>query len=427
MIPNAVRAPFAVGLAVALLTGGCVRSTPAPVEYHGVALTQPPTFRTAPTPRSGRTATSWSASRSPSDQSQPPSSSGGVWSSARSAPPPGAAAPVANVSAAAVSPPPPSAVSLFPAPPRKTVQAASPASTASPNDATIRVRRGDTVYGIANRLGVAPSALIQANGMRPPYALAVGQRLVVPDSRVHVVRAGESLSMIARTNDVSFAALAHKNAITRPYRLRQGQRLIIPNGAAPAARRQTVTSRASVKPTARPAKAPPRSTRTASANAAAMKKPAARPIASAPPPRSGSRFAWPVQGTVISGFGGKQGGLHNDGINIAVPSGTRVKAAENGVVAYAGNELPGFGNLLLIRHDGGFTTAYAHTQALLVKAGEKVRRGQVVAKSGSSGNVAKPQLHFEIRRDAKAVNPMKFLGSRQQARGPNQGAKPAGS
>jgi murein DD-endopeptidase MepM/ murein hydrolase activator NlpD len=130
---------------------------------------------------------------------------------------------------------------------------------------------------------------------------------------------------------------------------------------------------------------------------------------------------------VISGFGGKQGGLHNDGINIAVPSGTGVKAAENGVVAYAGNELPGFGNLLLIRHAGGFTTAYAHNQSLLVKAGENVRRGQVVAKTGNTGNVAKPQLHFEIRRHAKAVNPMKFLGSRKQASGPGDGVKPAGS
>jgi murein DD-endopeptidase MepM/ murein hydrolase activator NlpD len=131
----------------------------------------------------------------------------------------------------------------------------------------------------------------------------------------------------------------------------------------------------------------------------------------APGPRGGERFLWPVKGKVISSFGPKKGGLNNDGINIAAPEGASVVAADNGVVAYAGNELRGFGNLLLIRHADGWVTAYAHNEKLLVKRGEKVKRGQTVAQIGRTGNVSAPQLHFEIRRGTDPVDPLKYLGS----------------
>jgi murein DD-endopeptidase MepM/ murein hydrolase activator NlpD len=130
-----------------------------------------------------------------------------------------------------------------------------------------------------------------------------------------------------------------------------------------------------------------------------------------PAPRGGERFLWPVQGKVISNFGPKKGGLNNDGINIAAPEGATVIAADNGVVAYAGNELRGFGNLLLIRHADGWVTAYAHNEKLLVKRGEKVKRGQAIAQIGSTGNVPSPQLHFELRKGTDPVDPLKYLGS----------------
>ena len=115
--------------------------------------------------------------------------------------------------------------------------------------------------------------------------------------------------------------------------------------------------------------------------------------------RGGSlAFRWPVKGRVISDFGSKPNGQQNDGMNIAVPEGTAVKAAEDGVVIYAGNELKGYGNLLLVRHSHGCVTAYAHKSELLVKRGEQVKRGQVIAKSGQTGAVASPQVHFEIRK-----------------------------
>ena len=120
-------------------------------------------------------------------------------------------------------------------------------------------------------------------------------------------------------------------------------------------------------------------------------------------------FRWPVRGRVITAYGAKTNGKANDGINLAVPEGTPVKAADDGVVAYSGNELKGYGNLVLIRHANGYVTAYAHASELLVKRGDTIKRGQVIAKSGQSGEVASPQLHFEIRKGSSPVDPLQFL------------------
>lgn len=127
-----------------------------------------------------------------------------------------------------------------------------------------------------------------------------------------------------------------------------------------------------------------------------------------PPSRSGG-FAWPLAGRLVSKYGPKAGGLHNDGINIAAPKGTPVRVAENGVVAYAGNELRGFGNLLLVRHADGWMTAYAHLDRLLVGRGETVRQGETIATVGKTGAVDAPQLHFEIRRGSQAFDPLVYL------------------
>jgi murein DD-endopeptidase MepM/ murein hydrolase activator NlpD len=118
-------------------------------------------------------------------------------------------------------------------------------------------------------------------------------------------------------------------------------------------------------------------------------------------------FRWPARGRVISGFGSKGG--NGDGIAIAVPEGTAVKAAENGVVAYAGEELKGYGKLVLVKHDNGYVSAYAHNGELNVRRGEKVTRGQTIAKSGATGNVTSPQLHFELRKGSTPVDPTKYL------------------
>jgi murein DD-endopeptidase MepM/ murein hydrolase activator NlpD len=133
------------------------------------------------------------------------------------------------------------------------------------------------------------------------------------------------------------------------------------------------------------------------------------------PAKTGRGFLWPVRGTVVSDYGSKPGGLQNDGINIAAPRGAPIRAAEGGTVVYAGNELRGFGNLLLVRHRDGWITAYAHADELLVKRGDEVRRGQVIARVGSSGGVTSPQLHFEVRRGARHVNPRDYLAPQTAA------------
>lgn len=124
---------------------------------------------------------------------------------------------------------------------------------------------------------------------------------------------------------------------------------------------------------------------------------------------AGPNFRWPVRGRIISEFGAKPGGGRNEGVNLAVPEGTPVKAAGDGTVIYSGNELKGYGNLVLVRHDDGWVSAYAHNSELKVKRGETVRRGDVVGLAGATGSVSQPQVHFELRRGNKPVDPMKYM------------------
>ncbi len=256
------------------------------------------------------------------------------------------------------------------------------------------VAKGDTVYGIARRHGVPLRALIDANRLAPPYTLVIGQVLVVPTVRQHRVSKGETVYSIARRYDVDLRELVRLNGIERPYTIRPAESLVLP-GRRPdpkvaAVRSAAVTGQNRTARAARPS--PP---------------PAAIPK---PPPRARSTFLWPVSGTVILGYGPKKDGRHNDGINISAPRGTPVRAAENGVVAYAGNELRGFGNLVLVKHQGGWVTAYAHTEQIEVRRGDTVKRGQTIGRVGSTGSVAEPQLHFELRKGTRAVNPTKLLG-----------------
>ncbi len=256
------------------------------------------------------------------------------------------------------------------------------------------VAKGDTVYGIARRHGVPLRALIDANELAPPYTLAVGQVLVVPTARQHRVAKGETVYSIARRYDVDLRELVRLNGIEPPYTIRPAQSLVLP-GQRPDPKVAAVRSAAATD-RSRSARAAPSSP-----------PPAAIPK---PPPRARSTFLWPVSGTVILGYGPKKDGRHNDGINISAPRGTPVRAAENGVVAYAGNELRGFGNLVLVKHEGGWVTAYAHTEQINVRRGDTVKRGQTIGRVGSTGSVAEPQLHFELRKGTRAVNPTKLLG-----------------
>ena len=307
------------------------------------------------------------------------------------------------------------------------------------------VKRGDSLYSLSRRHEVSLRGLIEANNVRPPYKLRPGQRLVLPAPREHVVRAGDTLYDISRAYGVDVSSLARINRITAPYRILPGQTLRLPDttspvftAARPAARKSPPqTSRkpppqtspksppqASRKPPPQTSPKPPPRAASRPPSPEAGPRPGTKPksqtkqiVRIPPPPRKkGGGFTWPVRGKVLSSFGSKGGGLHNDGINIAAPKGAAVKAAENGVVAYAGNEIRGYGNLLLIRHSGGWITAYAHADKLLVQRGDKVNKGQVIARVGHTGNVVSPQLHFEIRKGKQAVNPIQHLAG---AKSPN--------
>lgn len=274
----------------------------------------------------------------------------------------------------------------------------------------ILVKRGDSLYTIARRNGVALRGLMQANGLKPPYVIHPGQLLRLPVSRYHKVAKGQTVYQISRLHDVDMGALVRINRIKPPYRVVPGQQLRLPESRV--TRAAVADRRAAIRPRPQgvswPRRLASRDVPRPPTLSAGWRKPDPTPIGK-PPPRAGPRFLWPVRGRVIEAFGARAGGLHNDGINIAARSGASIRAAENGVVAYTGNQLQGFGNLVLVKHAGGWMSAYAHSSKILVKRGDIVRRGQVIAKVGRTGNVSKPQLHFELRRGERAVNPRSFL------------------
>lgn len=283
---------------------------------------------------------------------------------------------------------------------------------------TVVVRRGDSIYAIARRHGVAVRGLIDANRLAEPYVIHPGQRLQLPQPRFHVVAGDETVYAISRRYNVDMGSLVRVNEIPPPYRIERGQRLRLPDGAAMpdnAAEPMVVASAqpdavavAPIAPEAAPVIVPTSLPEVASLPDPAWSRPDPEPLKS-PPPRSGQKFLWPVRGKVIAAFGARKGGLHNDGINIAAGKGAEIRATENGVVAYAGNQLQGFGNLVLVKHDDGWMSAYAHASILLVKRGDLVRRGQVIARVGRTGSVSTPQLHFELRRGERAVDPQRYL------------------
>jgi murein DD-endopeptidase MepM/ murein hydrolase activator NlpD len=314
---------------------------------------------------------------------------------------------------------------------------------------TIIVGTSDTMDALAHRYGVTTAEILKANGYKGPRALQPGQQLIIPPRAVaaapaavapvaaapkavataapvaappsvHVVNRGDTLMSIAHRNHVPVAELAKANGIDANSKLKLGQKINVPGaksaaappaaqpaqvaGAQPGAVAAPATKMAAVEPAKEKARLA-QATTTPEAAAAVTEAPVKTAEATGALPT----FRWPVRGRVVTGYGAKTNGKSNDGINVAVPEGTPVKAAEDGVVAYSGNELKGYGNLILVRHSNGYVTAYAHASELLVKRGETIKRGQIIAKSGQSGEVGSPQLHFEIRKGSSPVDPLQFL------------------
>lgn len=279
-------------------------------------------------------------------------------------------------------------------------------STPLPSSGIEKVGPGDTLYAISRRTGVPVRDLISANRLAPPYRLAVGQEIRVPNVQVHVVAKGDTGYSISRAYGVNLADLMALNNVRPPYTLAIGQRLSLPGGA----EAEAVTP-------AVPSTVPSPDGGGTYAERRRETEVVGR-VTAAPPPRRSSTFTWPLTGTIVARYGPTGSGQHNDGINILAPAGTPVKAAEDGVVVYASNALVGYGNLLLVKHAGGWITAYAHNERLLVRQGQKVTRGQVVARVGNTGGVREPQLHFEIRQGRQALDPLRFLERQRADAGP---------
>ena len=259
-----------------------------------------------------------------------------------------------------------------------------------------------------------PSAKVPAGAGKGPK----------PGEGTYVVKPGDSLARIARATGTDISDLKAANNLSTGS-IRIGQTLKIPNGARSADGVKTASipaQQAEPKPVAaaKPAAPAQPAVQTASVQPAPYKAPAATQTvdevekksdvsAEAPESTGIGKYRWPVRGQVIAAYGANVNGSRNDGIDISVPQGTPIKAAENGVVIYAGNGLKELGNTVLVRHDDGTVTVYGNADTLSVARGQKIQRGQTVAVSGMSGNVKQPQVHFEVRKDASPVNPMTFL------------------
>lgn len=277
-----------------------------------------------------------------------------------------------------------------------------------PSRDQITIEHGETLYAIARRYQVPLRAIIDANHLDPPYHLVAGRTLVLPQSEAALPpRAGP-------TPPPPSPSLASAPPTPPPSRERPAESAPRTESPEPTVR----GSEAVTPPSPAPPNTPSRPPETASVPPAAS-APAPRhgdTTSIPPPPRDSRGFLWPAQGRVIAHFGAGPNGTQNDGIDISAADGTPVLAAEAGVVAYAGNELRGYGNLILIKHADGWMTAYGHNSRLLVKRGDHVQRGQVIAHVGSTGAVSEPQLHFELRNGTRALDPLDYLGPLAAAR-----------
>lgn len=272
------------------------------------------------------------------------------------------------------------------------------------------VRPGDTLRGIADRSGSGSEAIARANGLAAPFVVRAGQRLDIPGGRYHLVRAGQTGIAIARAYGVPWSDVIVANALSEPYILRVGMRVLIPGraGGSTAAERAAafrldiddlVTgSEPALAANDRPAP-PTRSPRRVLAPTEAITQPA----------RLSGGFAWPVHGRIVARFGPGGSGEKFNGVKIAVPLGTPILAAADGVVAYTGSGVPTLGGLVILKHGDGWTTVYGHASQLLVQRGQAVKRGQTIAISGDSGFADRPEVHFEMRKGRNPVDPQRQL------------------
>ncbi len=248
------------------------------------------------------------------------------------------------------------------------------------------VKSGDSLSTIAEKYNMKTIELAELNNIKKPYNIRIGQRLKVMTTQsvsnngIYIVKSGDNLSTIASNHNMTLNEIANLNNLKKPYTLKVGQKLKLGNANIVASSKQIE-----------------------------KKQPVKQQKQSQQKNSNTISFAWPVKGEIISSFGNKANGLYNDGINISAANGTDFKATEDGVVAYVGNELRGYGTIILIKHNNNWISAYAHCGSVKVARGDKVSKGQVIGTVGKTGNVSTPQLYFSLRSGRQAVDPIKYL------------------
>ncbi len=303
-------------------------------------------------------------------------------------------------------------------PPTWTAQRVTPNAMVI-GDSIYTVKPGDTLRAIANETGASAQIIATTNGLMAPYVIQPGQQLTITGGRYHWVNDGETGIAIARAYGVPWRDVVALNELEEPFILRVGEKLLLPSATPVDPQQMSIEQRAAafdldiddIVTGSQPALAEKATTNEPSDWRKAI-APVKKPAAIAAPTGSPSRFSWPVDGKLLSRFGSKGGGKVNDGLNIAVAKGTPIRAAADGVVAYSGDEIGVFGGLILLNHGDGWVTAYGHADKLNVTRGQKIKAGDIIGLAGDSGYVQEPQLHFEIRKDRKPVNPVSYLPKR---------------
>jgi murein DD-endopeptidase MepM/ murein hydrolase activator NlpD len=336
----------------------------------------------------------------------------------------GSGAKLADAAAPRAGPPPPTHAAQAPGIAVSTLPAA-PASPAAPAAAPAAVAQAPVSLaayapaapGAAAAPAVAPATTASIPASTPAWAPVSSAQTLLPVPPVHTVAAGDTLSRIAHQYHVKVSELAVANGLAADTPLKIGEKITVPVKTAPVKGRAVAVAapagaHAGVPPGKTASAEPTASVRMVAADPSAGETSGGGSLSIAP------EFRWPIRGRVINNFGAKVNGSSNDGIDLAVPEGTPVRAADDGVVAYSGSELKGYGNLVLVRHANGFVTAYANASELMVKRNDQVHKGQVIAKSGQTGTAPAPQLHFEIRKNSAPVDPMQYLPSDKTASAP---------
>ena len=254
------------------------------------------------------------------------------------------------------------------------------------------VNKGDNLYLISKKYNVTISKLINFNNIDSPYKIFPNQKIFIPKKRTHIVKRGDTLYSISRKYRTDVFTVSRFNNLKNANQIYTNQKLIIPDrfeSKKKVVRKFKKKETKKVKKTIIPKKD------------SYSKKVTKETF--------NQKFIWPVEGKILSKYGSNNPGFFNDGINIESVSGKDVKASSAGEIVYSGNEIPGYGNLVLIKHSKNWITAYAHLNKIYKKKGALVKKGESIGAVGNSGNVKIPQLHFEIRKGKEAVDPLKYL------------------